>query len=82
MMNKWPIFVLIVLSITGRGVHAQDELPVELELSGYNYITPVPVYLSEDDKRWLKQKKRLRLRFINQSNRPSCRPRLQDVTVG
>lgn len=57
MMNKWLIFVLIVLSITGRGVHAQDELPVELELSGYNYITPVPVYLSEDDKRWLKQKK-------------------------
>jgi two-component system sensor histidine kinase EvgS len=34
---------------------------IELELSGYSYITPVPVYLSEDDKRWLLQKRVLRV---------------------
>lgn len=78
MMNKWPIFVLIVLSITGRGVHAQDELPVELELSGYNYITPVPVYLSEDDKRWLKQKKTLKVAVYQ----PEQSPLVQTTLTG
>ncbi|EPM0022057.1 ATP-binding protein [Citrobacter farmeri] len=57
MMNNWLIVVFIILSIGGRTVYAQQKTPVELELSGFNYISPVPVYLSEDDKRWLQQKK-------------------------
>ncbi|HEM8611959.1 TPA: hypothetical protein U2Q68_001714, partial [Citrobacter amalonaticus] len=61
MINKWLMAVLIILSIGGRAVYAQLRLPVELELSGFNYISPVPVYLSEDDKRWLQQKKSLRV---------------------
>lgn len=61
MMNKWLIVVFLVLSVGGRTVYAQQKPPVELELSGFNYITPVPVYLSEDDKRWLQQKKILRV---------------------
>ena len=61
MMNKWLLVVFIVLSVGGHTVYAQQKPPVELELSGFNYITPVPVYLSEDDKRWLQQKKILRV---------------------
>lgn len=57
MMNKWLLVVFIALSIGGHAVYAQQKPPVELELSGVNYISPVPVYLSEDDKRWLQQKK-------------------------
>lgn len=61
MMKMLLAIVLIILSMTGRVAYAQHEPPVELELSGYNYISPVSVYLSEDDKRWLQQKKKLRV---------------------
>lgn len=57
MINKWLMAVLIILSIGGRAVYAQLRLPVELELSGFNYISPVPVYLSEDDNAGCSRKK-------------------------
>lgn len=60
-MNKWLIVVIIILSTAVRAVYAQQNVPAELELSGFNYISPVPVYLSEDDKQWLQQKKILRV---------------------
>lgn len=69
MMNNWLIVVFIVLSIGGRAVSAQQKSPVELELSGFNYISPVPVYLSEDDKRWLQQKKTSASPFTNPFSR-------------
>lgn len=53
--------LLVLWAVSARAVYAQNEPPVELELSGYSYITPVPVYLSEDDKRWLLQKRALRV---------------------
>lgn len=59
MMNKWLIVVFIILSSGVRAVYAQQNAPVELELSGFNYTSPVSVYLSEDDKQWLQQKKTL-----------------------
>lgn len=71
MMNNWLIVVFIVLSIGGRAVSAQQKPPVELELSGFNYILPVPVYLSEDDKRWLQQKKTSELPFMSPFSRRS-----------
>lgn len=60
-MKAWRAILLIIWIVSAHGVHAQGESPVELELSGYSYITPVPVYLSEDDRRWLQQKRALRV---------------------
>lgn len=60
-MNKLLMAVFIVLLINTRAAFALHEPPVELELSGFNYISPVSVYLSEDNKRWLQQKKTLRV---------------------
>lgn len=57
MMKIYVILVFVFLSLVGSRVYAQNKEPVPLELSGYHYIMPVPVFLSEDDKRWLKQKK-------------------------
>lgn len=53
--------MLTFLLITGHVAYAQDEPPVELELSGNKYVTSVPVYLTKDDKRWLQQIKTLRV---------------------
>ena len=61
-----------------RAVCAQPAPSVELELSGYNYNTPVAVYLSEDDKRWLQQKKTLRVAVYQ----PSVPPLVQTTLTG
>ncbi|BBS35962.1 hypothetical protein WP5S18E01_08090 [Enterobacter cloacae] len=60
-MDLRLVLLLLLWVFSGRAVYAQDASPIELELSGYSYITPVPVYLSEDDKRWLLQKRALRV---------------------
>ncbi|MGY5368952.1 response regulator [Enterobacter oligotrophicus] len=77
-MNKWLAVVLIMLSVAWRVVYAQDESPVELELSGYNYTTPVTVYLSDDDRRWLKQKKTLKVAVYQ----PAQPPLVQTTLTG
>ncbi len=55
------VLLLLLWVFSGCAAYAQDVSPTELELSGYSYITPVPVYLSEDNKRWLLQKRALRI---------------------
>ncbi|HFT1963449.1 TPA: transporter substrate-binding domain-containing protein [Enterobacter ludwigii] len=70
MMNKWLIIVFIFLSIFFRTVYANQSEPIELELSGINYISPMTVYLSEDNKHWLQQKKNLKVAVYGPSQPP------------
>lgn len=77
-MNPWLVILLIIFVASARAVYAQSEPPVELELSGYSYITPVPVYLSEDDRRWLQQKRALRVGVYQ----PGQTPLVQTMLTG
>nr|WP_318382404.1 transporter substrate-binding domain-containing protein [uncultured Enterobacter sp.] len=51
--------LLLLLFVACRAALAQETPPVALELSGYHYFAPVPMYISDDDARWLRQKKNL-----------------------
>jgi two-component system sensor histidine kinase EvgS len=79
-MDLRLVILLLLWVFSGRAVYAQDASPIELELSGYSYITPVPVYLSEDDKRWLLQKERYASGFINRNRLRWCKPRSAGAT--
>lgn len=78
MMIKWFALMFIVLSMAEHVAYAQDTPPIELELSGYNYVTPVAVDLSEDDKRLLRQKKILRIAVYQ----PEVSPLVQSTITG
>ncbi|MBB1201594.1 response regulator [Enterobacteriaceae bacterium 89] len=54
-MNRLLALLLLLCALPVFG--AQSREPADLELSGYHYFAPLPVYLNDDDKRWLKQKK-------------------------
>ncbi|MFC0226889.1 response regulator [Serratia aquatilis] len=56
---KIIIVLLILFSI--KTTAASSMAPISLDLSGYNHIPAVSVYLSEDDTKWLKQKKKIRI---------------------
>lgn len=77
-MNRWFAGALMLWVLATRSVCAQPAPSVELELSGYSYITPVSVYLSEDDKRWLQQKKTLRVAVYQ----PGVPPLVQTTLTG
>lgn len=77
-MNLRFVIILILWVISVRAVYAKSEEPVELELSGYSYITPVPVYLSEDDRTWLQQKRTLRVGVYE----PGQTPLVQTMLTG
>ena len=79
-MKAWRAILLIIWIVSAHGVHAQGESPVELELSGYSYITPVPVYLSEDDRGGCSRKERYAWGFIYRDSLRWCKPRLPDAT--
>lgn len=70
MMNKWLILVSFILSLYFSAVYAKQNEPIELELSGINYISPMEVYLSEDNKRWLQQKKIIKVAVYGPSQPP------------
>lgn len=54
-MKRLLAFLLLVLAV----FPAQSSPPVSLQLSSYRALTPVQVYLNEDDRLWLKQRKAL-----------------------
>lgn len=60
-MKKRLTGMLMALLLVSHYAHSQQYTGKSLELSGYNYFTPVPVYISPDDNKWLKQKKTLRV---------------------
>ena len=72
---KRLIFLLLLCTFPS---FAKDEPPVTLELSGYHNFAPVAVYLSPDDRLWLKQKKEIRVAVY-----PSgLSPLMQDTLSG
>ncbi|HDC4393627.1 TPA: transporter substrate-binding domain-containing protein [Enterobacter cloacae] len=77
-MKKWLMVIFIFFSLSVHGAYSDQDTPVELELSGFNYIAPVAVYLSEDDKRWLLQKKILKIGVYE----PSQPPLVQTTLTG
>ncbi|VXD08689.1 hybrid sensory histidine kinase in two-component regulatory system with EvgA [Enterobacterales bacterium 8AC] len=60
--------LLLLFSITSTA--ATSVAPIALDLSGYNHIPAVSVYLSQDDTQWLKQKKVIRVAVIPPDNPP------------
>lgn len=70
MIYKWLIVVFIFFTISTPTVHAQRDAVLELELSGADYLAPVPVYMSKDNKLWLQHKKRLRVAVYGPSQPP------------
>lgn len=60
-MNKYILFFIIISCVPIKFIFAQNDLNLELELSGYNYTKPVSFYMSEDDKKWLTQKKTIKV---------------------
>ncbi|MGU3414167.1 response regulator [Enterobacteriaceae bacterium C34A] len=73
-MNRLLALLLFVIFPS----FAQDDSPVSLELSANHRFAPVPVYISPDDKLWLKQKKTVRVAVY-----PSgLSPLMQDTLSG
>lgn len=69
-MIKSALFILIILLTVLRLCHAKVDVYDELKLIPQQQISPISVFLTEDDQRWLKGQKTLRIGIYPQEHSP------------
>lgn len=77
-MNRWCALLLMMLLSAGQATGIRNAPISELELSGFTHPAPVSVFLSEDDRRWLQQRKTVRVAVFD----PALPPLVQTTLTG
>lgn len=80
-MKSLLVMLFIVLAALVTPAHAQMPAAEKLDLSGFNPLQPVQLYLTDEQNRWLRQKKPYAWRSSRRIFRRWCSTRCR-VAIG